>query len=129
MAEFSNVLTEKFVFGDITIGSAYTVTNGLLIGMDVSVAGASTDLQHFIAIDVSAVKLFVALCDRDITLETNSGGSPANTLSLTAAVPYVWRTGKADSFKLTTDVTSIFATLAAGDPARLQIQALVDPTP
>ena len=129
MANYSTTITEKFVFGDVTIGSAYTITDALVAGLDVSIPGSTTDQQHVFPLDVSQVKLFVALCDRDITLETNSSSVPANTLSLTANVPYVWRTGKPDSFKLTTDVTSIYATLAAGAAARLQIHAVLDSTP
>jgi hypothetical protein len=71
----------------------------------------------------------MAVSDKAITLETNSGGSPVDTIALAANVPYDWRVGNADAFRLGTDVTGLFVTNASGDEARLQIEVLFDNTP
>jgi hypothetical protein len=94
-----------------------------------TINNAVTDLQITFNLDVSAVKSFVALSDRDITLETNNAGAPVNTILLKAGVPYIWTIDSYDTFKLTSDVTALFITNASGAAAVLTISALEDVTP
>src|SRR3990167_2131297 len=58
---------------------SYTWTGHARI--DESVANGQTDSQINVAIDVSAVKSIIILADQNVTLETNSGSTPAHTIS------------------------------------------------
>lgn len=94
-----------------------------------TIADSSTDFQINVAIDVSAVKSFYLVSSQNVTVETNSGSSPADTLTLTANDPYVWTTDSLDTFQLGTDVTAFFVTNASGSSATLDLVAVVDATP
>lgn len=100
-----------------------------IVELDESVADSQTDSQINVAIDVSAVKTFYVVSDQNVTLETNSGSTPADTIALKADVPYVWTTDSYDSFLLGTDVTAIFITNASGSTAAITLRALIDATP
>lgn len=93
------------------------------------VAAASGTTQMNIAIKVANVKAFAIISDVDVTLKTNSSGSPANTLALKAGVAYVWNTDSYDTFKLTTDVTAMFFVNAGTADANIKVSTVVDATP
>lgn len=105
------------------------VTGGGMPNLDEAIPGSSTDLEIAYALDVSAVVGFFMICDQAMTIETNDGSSPDDTMTLTAGVPYVWHTGKPESFAFTTDITALFATSGDSNDATLKIKALVDATP
>lgn len=94
-----------------------------------SIPTASTDADIVIAIDVSAVKAFFIVSSAAITVETNDGSSPDDTLTLVAGQPYIWHTGSYDSFLLTADVTVLYITNASGSTADIEIRVLQDATP
>jgi len=97
--------------------------------VDETIADGQTNKQLTCTLDVSAVKSFYMVSDQDVLFETNSGGSPADTIALLAGVPYVWNEDSYDAFLLGTDVTAIFITNASGATATLQIRASYDPSP
>jgi hypothetical protein len=70
--------------------------------------------------------LFI-LSDKDLTLKTNSSGSPGNTLTLTANKPLVWYQGCGLANPITVDVTKLFLTAATA--ARVRVKVLCDVTP
>jgi hypothetical protein len=123
----SAVVTEKLVVGGQELGGAVTIAGGLNVGINEAIPASQTDLEITFPLDVSAVLAFFAICDQDIVIETNDGGSPVDTITLTAGVPYWWRVGSAEAFALGTDVTSIFVTNT--NAGTLKIQAILDPTP
>ena len=126
----SLTLLEKVSGGIQLVEASQTFTATLPIQLDAEpVPADSTDLEIVIAIDVSAIKLIIILASHDLTLETNNGAAPDDTLNLVAGRPYVWYTGSYYTNLLTTDITSIFMTEAASDDATLDILALVDATP
>jgi hypothetical protein len=104
-------------------------TGSSKVSLDETVASGSTDLLINVAIDVSAVKSFILLSDQAVTIETNNGAAPDNTIVLVANVAYVWTTDSYDTFKLTVDVTKIYVTNASGSTATIKLEALVDATP
>lgn len=106
-----------------------TGTGSLEINLSESVSNGQTDFQINVAIDVSAVKTFYLVSDQAVTVETNNGTTPTNTISLTANDPYVWWTNSYDTFKLTGDVTALFITNASGSTANIELRAIVDATP
>jgi hypothetical protein len=97
-------------------------TNLLLIDRDVP--DATTDLDLGGSLDVSACTFFAAIADVAMTLETNDGSAPADTIALAAGEPYVWHDSLADAFALATDVTSFFATNASGSAGTIKIKGL-----
>lgn len=120
--------TEKVVIDGITRSQASTITADKRTTIHTAIANAVTDGLHELAVDVSQVKAVFILSDQDITLETNSGGSPANTLALKANVPYVWFTNKPQALVFTSDITALYITNASGSEANLIMEFLVDPT-
>lgn len=106
-----------------------TVTGSGLPGLDESIPDSSTDLAVTYSLDVSAVVGFFMVSDAAVTIETNDGTTPDDTMTLTAGVPYVWYTGKPEAFAFTTDITALYVTNSSGGAARLQIKALSDATP
>lgn len=93
-----------------------------------AIAGSATT-QLFVPLDVSAVVGFAIVSTVATTLKTNSSGSPDNTLALVANQPYIWHTGAYDTFKLTTDVVSMYFVVAGATAGTVTIAALIDPTP
>ena len=101
------------------------------IGIDgETVANGQTDFQINIAIDVSALKSFYLVSDQAVTIETNSGSEPDDTLVLKAGIPYIWNTDSYDAFLLgSEDVTAFFVTNASGGTATIHCYGVQDATP
>lgn len=118
----------NFPSGQLT-HTKITVTGDLHQEIDVSVPAATTDMEVTMSLDVSACKSFYILSTQDITVETNDGTTPGQTLSLNANEPYFFHENSLDAFKLTTDVTALFLTNAGASAATVKIRALSDATP
>jgi hypothetical protein len=84
-----------------------------------TVPDASTNVQFLLAIDISAAKVVSLLADQNLTVKTNSSGSPQETITLVAGRPKVWNTG--DTAMFAGDVNSIFVTNASGSDTVLKI--------
>jgi len=126
MADFQ--LTQVLNAPGISISGGKTYSASLSESLADVAAGNGTT-QMTMTIDVSAVKAFAIFSDVDITLKTNSSGSPANTLALKAGIPYIWTTDSYDTFKLTTDVTSLFFVNAGSVDANIKVTVVADATP
>lgn len=108
--------------------ASYTATGP--IGIDgETVTNGQTDKQINISFVVAAVKSFYIKSDQDITIETNSGSEPADTLTLTANKAYEWTVDDEDEFAFGTDVTAFFVTNASGATATIHCQGVQDLTP
>ena len=95
---------------------------------DITVAAATSNYLVAMVLDVSQLKSIFLLSDKDVILETNSGGSPADTITLTANVPVSWYVGCGYACPLGTDVTAIYLTNAGADAATVNLRFLVDST-
>lgn len=122
-----HIVQERVTVGGDTVYAGNTLESGSRVSIDEQIA-VGTDTLVALTVDVSQVKSIFILSDRNITLETNNGGSPVNTLALKANIPYLWFTNKYDTMKFTSDITALYVTNASGGTARLQIEILVDPT-
>lgn len=94
-----------------------SITAPALDGIDIDIPANQTNLHKIFALPVSALKLLYIVCDQNVTIKTNSSGSPADTINLLAGVPLVWQYGvyHANPFASNTDVTSVYLTnVAAG---------------
>jgi len=93
------------------------------------IASGGTDILVNAAVKVADIKSVVITSDQDVTLETNSGGSPANTLTLKANVPYIWNTDCYDTLKFTVNITALYFTNGGANVANVEGRILYDPTP
>lgn len=97
---------------------------------DLAISAPVTDRSYTgVSIDVSEIKSIVVMCTKDATLETNSGSSPANTITLKANEPYIWWSNAPWVNKFTTDVTAMFLTVAGTGAFDFHCIVLQDPTP
>lgn len=103
--------------------------DGGLSPRQVSIPDSSTDLLVNFACDVSQLQLIYMKSDQDITIETNDGTTPDDTINLKAGKPYVWYTGSYFTNLLTTDVTALYVTNSSGSTATLEIDGIEDSTP
>lgn len=126
---FTHTLTRGFSRAGESLSQSNNYTGGLELNISETIPGGSTDLLVSCTLDVSACKSFYMQSTRDMTIETNSGSSPGNTIALKANEPYMWAPNYAAAFGLTVDVTALYITLAAGADDTLIIRATVDPTP
>lgn len=106
-----------------------TVTGSGSQSLDEDIANGQTNKRIEFTLDVSALKSIWICSDQDVTLETNDGTTPADTIALQAGVPYMWHSDSYDACLLTTDITALFITNASGASANLTIEALTDVTP
>lgn len=102
-------------------------TAGAEINIEEAISANQTNLAITLALDVSAMKSLVISSDVAMTLKTNSSGSPADTINLTANVPIVWHATNGFANILTTDVTVLYVTNTAA--GTLKLYALQDVTP
>ena len=126
---FEHVIAEQVTTNGRTVRQENTFTGDGQVSRSVEVADSETDMLINFALDVSQIKSIYIKSDQDLTLETNDGGSPDNTLNLTADVPYVWHENSLFTNLLTVDITALYVTNASGSTATLEIEALVDSTP
>ena len=106
-----------------------TTHTGTMVSMPAETCPTGSATQLIFPIDVSAVKAFSVLSTQNVTLKTNSSGSPDNTIALIANKPYTWTASMYDTFKLTTDVTSIYIANTSGSSADVTIMMIIDSTP
>jgi hypothetical protein len=127
---FTHTFTREWSGGTGTtpLQDTDVVSSGAEINLSESIPGASTDLLVALALDVSQIQGIYIKCDRDITLETNSGSAPGNTISLKAGKALIWSVNCGFANPLTVDVTALYVTLGSGVAATLEARFLVDPT-
>ncbi len=90
--------------------------------VNVSVPDNSTDLLVPFSIDVSELQHITLISDYDITIETNDGTTPQDTINLLAGAPILFNVG--DTALFAGDVTALYCTTSAiGATATLQIVA------
>jgi hypothetical protein len=126
---FSHTISVNWSSGNRSITADNSYSGDAQASVDVSIPDSSTDMLVNFALDVSQIKAIYIKSDQDITLETNNGTTPDDTINLTAGVPYIWTTDSYDTCKLTTDVTALYATNSSGSEANLQIEVVKDDTP
>ena len=127
----SHIAKWQVVSGSVVVTSQKTYSAESNVTLEVAVPDSTTDKEVVVAIDVSQLVSIVMVSDQDLTIETNDGDTPDDTIALAANVPYVWNAdqyGYADT-KLTVDVTALYLTNASGAAATFRAEILQDPTP
>ena len=127
---FNLVLLEKLAGAGWTVEQSRTFSGSSVTPMvDEDVATAQTDYEIVVAVDVSAIQCIMIVSTEDVTLETNDGTTPDDTISLLADVPYIWDTDSYFVNLLTVDITSVFITNASGATANIKMFGVTDATP
>lgn len=115
--------------GNVLIDQQVSLSAGLQLLLDESIANSTTDGQVAFALDFSQAKLLYILADGVCTIETNSGSTPDDTFTMAANEPIVWTNLSQLTNPIGTDITTdIFVTNSSGASVRLRIWCLVDPT-
>lgn len=118
------------VNGVTVVQSGISATSTGLLQVEEAVADAQTDKLIVAAIDVSALQGLFIMSTQDLTLETNSGSEPDDTLELVAGAWIWWaKDQSAEACPLTADVVGFYATNASGAEASVTIIAVQDATP
>lgn len=115
--------------GIATSVPTYTYTSDSIISITPSIPTATTDQQVNIAFTVAALKALLIYSDYAVTIETNDGTTPDDTLSIAAGIPFLWLSGSGITCPITATVTKFYITNASGSTATVKIRALVDGTP
>ncbi len=125
--------THTYALGITAVGVALAYEVDLTAdgetSLDLTVADGVTDQLTTIAIDFSELEGLFIYSDYAITVETNDGTTPDDTIAIAAGVPMVWYTGCDHANPLTADVTAFYITNASGSTANIKIRVLQDSTP
>lgn len=88
-----------------------------------TVLDAATDFEIPWVCDLSLCSFVYMVSDQDLTLETNDGTTPDDTISLIAGIPIVYEGNAAVIAALTADITKVFATNSSGEDATITLIA------
>ena len=125
-----HISTISLLQGGVTLSQSVTSSGSSESNIDEAIADSSTDLEITLTLDQSEMVSIYIESDQNITIETNSGSAPTDTLTLVANEPIIWTTNAVHSNPITADITAnIFVTNASGSTANLKIRALQDATP
>lgn len=112
--------------------ASFNVSHDQEINIDVNVNDAVTDLLVELAFTLARLKSIFIKSDKDLTLEFNSTGGSGGIIALKANKPYEWIPAADGGYftnLITANVTALYVTNASGGTARLELSAIVDPTP
>lgn len=125
----SATVTRRVQYGSEVFNETKTYTGTGGIEIEESIADSTTDGEVAFTLDVSEIVAFWAHSDQAVTIETNDGSSPGDTITLAAGVPLIWTENDDHANPLTTDVTALFITNASGAAATVSVGAVYDATP
>lgn len=115
--------------GEVTPATIPTFSGDAKDQREITVTNDLTDFQVVIGIDVSAIQAIIIVSDQNVTMETNDGLSPNDTINLLADNPYIWYTGSYFTNLLTTDITDLYFTNSSGETATVKLLVIYDSTP
>lgn len=86
------------------------------------IAGLTVDFSQMVAVFIWSTVVML--------IETNDSGTPADSISTVASVPYAWFTGDYLTCFITEDATAVYVTNASGTNGTIQfIVGYADSTP
>ena len=99
---------------DVTV----TTTGQNSVEINDSVPASTTNKQYTFAFTKTKLQSIVMYCTGvNLTLKTNSSGTPQDTITLTAGTPFVWLINSGITDPFAGDVTALFVTNADGSTA------------
>lgn len=124
---FTDIIGRNWSGGGRSISSSLSFATGTgRVSIEDTVADSVNDKEIACAIDFSQIICLFILSTQDLTLETNNGAAPDDTINLKANQPYIWHTNSYDTNLITQDVTKLFLTNASGSSATFNLQCLYD---
>lgn len=113
----------------ITLGPSFSADGS--DGIDQAVAALASNQLVQLTLDLSQLKFLLIVATKDMTLKTNSSGSPQETKTLTANVPILWYTGCGYTIGslFAGDVTKFYVSNPGSVAGILRIRSLFDSTP
>lgn len=128
---FNHTVTISYQAGhEASVGASLDLTGESEVNLSgVSVPVASPDTEVICGLRYSGLKSLFILSTHDLSVETNDGTTPDDTITLNANVPYLWLDATDDANPLTADVTSLFLTATGTGTATVPLRALQDATP
>lgn len=109
--------------GDALSGTV-VITGGTKQEKSQSFAANTTDVLIPFAFTRAALKEIWISTDKNVTLETNSGSAPDDTIALAAGDPYHWRATNGVKQPFAADVTGLYFTNGAGAVANIEVRVL-----
>jgi hypothetical protein len=105
---------------------SYSQGQALLISE--SIADSTTDGLVACTVDISQLKACIIVAEGGaMTLETNNGAVPDDTISLLDGVPFVWSNDYLAAH-FSADITGLYMTNSSGSASVLTAVFIVDPT-
>ena len=127
---FTHSVERRVTYRDLSYTWTDTASAGEEHNISESIPADSTDLELTWEADVSAMKGLCIVADGVVTIETNNGTTPDDTIVTVANEPIVWAEGDKLANPIGTDVTTnIFCTTGSGSAVQLEIRMVQDPTP
>jgi hypothetical protein len=114
--------------GSLNLSGAVTETANAEQNRVLAIAAATPDQEFDLDFPFAALKSFFAISTQDVTIETNDGSAPDDTITLKAGVPVWWAASSSLASPFTADVDSIFVTNAGDKAATVNIRVLYDAT-
>lgn len=109
-----------------SITQTIDVTGEVSHSLSFAVADATVDELVEIAFDAAKLKSIIIKTDQAVTLETNDGTTPQETISLSAAMALQWVSGEPGTIPFSGDITAFYFTNSSGETANIEIEALYD---
>lgn len=111
-----------------TPSQVITKTGDAAVPINATIASSQTDQLFNIAFDKDRLEMVYLLSDVDLTIETNDGTTPGDTITLNAGEPLIWWKDSAEYTNpfASADVTAWYIT--STDAGTLQGFILHDPT-
>lgn len=111
--------------GSVSLSDSVVTTGELATESSISVAGSTTNQQENIAFNHTNLRGIYIKSDVTVTLKTNSSGSPDNTITVTAGVPFVWHYQSGVTNPFSAAVTTTYWTNATSGAATIYMRTLV----
>ncbi len=121
----SHVLGFSHSGGSTALSDSVTLTGELATEANIALAASATNQQENIAFNHTNLRGVYIKSDVTVTLKTNSSGSPDNTITVTAGVPFVWCYQSGITNPFTAAVTTTYWTNATSDAATIYMRTLV----
>ena len=126
---FTHTVTRTVDTGGGTVSKTNTYSGDGRTSRDPTIPDSTTDQLVNISIDISQIKSLYIASSQNVTLETNSAGTPTDTISLLADKPLLWQSDSYYANPFSADVTAIYLTNASGSEAIVNIEVVHDATP
>ena len=111
MAQTVNVV-RNVTNASLNLTSSVAHTGDKLTIVEETIAAAASDDEIIVGVDVSKLQVAAFLATAAMTIETNNGTTPQETITLVANIPQIFQTG--DTAMFAGDVTALYVTSTPG---------------